>query len=118
MWSGGEGRDSEISWAAAFVLSSLLSPLRTAEGAVTGAGLGSVVADSGTWLGGDGSVEWRLVTGVILFGGVGGERLAWAGTMTTPPPGCESSAVNNQSQQTNTFNKMTLVITPCDIRFG
>lgn len=47
MWDGGEGRDSvEGRGAAAFVLSSLFSPLRTAGGIVTGAEVGSVVGDS------------------------------------------------------------------------
>lgn len=50
------------------------------------------MGDSGAWLGGVGSTEWRLVTGVILLGGVGGERRVGAGTMITPLPGCESSA--------------------------
>lgn len=56
--------------------------------------MGSVVGDSG-WLEGVGSTEWRLVTGVILFGGTGGERLA--GTMTTPLPGWEISAVSERN---------------------
>lgn len=94
MWEGSDGRDSvEGCWAAALLLSSLLSPLGTAEGSSTGAEAGSVVGDSGTWLG-EGSTEWRFVTGVILFGGVGGERLAGAGTTMMPLPACESSAVN------------------------
>lgn len=93
MCDGGEGRDSvAVCGAAAFVLSSLLSPLRTAGGIGRGAKAGSVLGDSGSRLGGEGSTEWRLVTGVILFGGVGGERLAGAGTIMTPLPGCESSA--------------------------
>ncbi len=94
IWDGGGGKDSMEVWGAAvFGLSSLFSPLRTAGGVGRGAEAGSVVGDSGSWLGGEGSTEWRLVTGVILFGGVGGERLAGAGTMMTPLPGCESSAV-------------------------
>lgn len=31
-----------------------------------------------------GSTVWRLVTGVVLLGGVGGERLAGAATTTMP----------------------------------
>lgn len=50
------------------------------------------MGDSGAWTGGVGSTEWRLVTGVIRLGGVGGERRVGAGTMITPLPGCESSA--------------------------
>lgn len=95
MWDGGEGGDSVEVWGGA-VFSSLLSPLSTAGGISTGAEAESGVGVSRTWLGGDGSTEWRLVTGVILFGGVGGERLAGAGTMMTPLPGCESSAVRNK----------------------
>lgn len=41
------------------------------------------------------------MTGVVLFGGVGGERLVGTGTTPTPEPACESSAVkkriNNKS---------------------
>lgn len=93
MWEGGGSRGSaEGCWAAVLLLSSLLSPTGTAEGGGTGADAGSVVEDSGTWLGGEGSTEWRLVTGVILFGGVGGERLVGAGTTMMPLPACESSA--------------------------
>lgn len=93
MWDGGEGRDSQGSGDAGLVLSSVFSPLRTAGDSGAGFEVWSVVGESGPWLGGVGSTEWRLVTGVILFGGVGGERLAGAGTMMTPLPGCESSAV-------------------------
>lgn len=32
------------------------------------------------------------MTGVVLFGGVGGERLVGAGTRPIPEPACESSA--------------------------
>lgn len=56
------------------------------------AGGAAAVGDSGAWLGGVGSTEWRLVTGVIRLGGVGGERRVGAGTMITPLPACESSA--------------------------
>lgn len=101
MWDGGEGTDSAEVWGAAG-LSSLLSPLGTAGGISTGAEVGSVLGDSGAWLGAEGSTEWRLVTGVILFGGVGGERLAGAGTMMTPLPDCESSAVNKTTKVVNT----------------
>lgn len=100
MWEGIEGVGSvKAGGTPAFPLSSLPSSFWTVEGTVTGAAVGSVVGDSG-WLEGEGSTEWRLVTGVILFGGTGGERLAGAGTTTTPLPGWESSAVpgrhNNQ----------------------
>lgn len=41
------------------------------------------------------------MTGVVLFGGIGGERLVGAGTRPIPEPACESSAVkkriNNKS---------------------
>lgn len=85
MWVGGGGMGSaKAAGTPAFALSSLPSSLWTAEGAVTGAVGGSVVGDSG-WLGGEGSTEWRLVTGVNLFGGAGGERLAGAGTTTMLP---------------------------------
>lgn len=93
MWEGGEGmRSAKAAGTPAFALSSLPSSLRTVEGAV----VGSVVGDSG-WLGGEGSTEWRLVTGVNLFGGAGGERLAGAGTTTMLLPGCESSAVSERN---------------------
>lgn len=75
-----------------------------------------MVRDSGTRLGGEGSTEWRLVTGVILFGGVGGERLAGAGNTMVPLPGCESSAVktNKKSQQRSVHsNRMMLTNTTC-----
>lgn len=85
MWEGGEGMGSaKAAGTPAFALSSLPSSLWTVEGAVTGAVVGAVVGDSG-WLGGEGSTEWRLVTGVNLFGGTGGERLAGAGTTTMLP---------------------------------
>lgn len=45
----------DVSRAAAFVLSSLLSPLRTAGGTGTGAAAGSEVAGSGIALGREGS---------------------------------------------------------------
>lgn len=93
MWDGGEGRESQGSGDAGLILSSLFSPLRTAGDSGAGLEVWSVEGESGRWLGGVGSTEWRLVTGVILFGGVGGERLAGAGTIMTPLPGCESSAV-------------------------
>lgn len=109
IWAGGERRGSKLSWVAALVLSSLLSPLRTAEGTVTGTEPGSLVADSGPWLEG-GSTAWRLVTGVVLFGGVGGERLACAGTTMTPLPGCESSAVDNDDNQSIKWPSLHAVI--------
>lgn len=101
MWEGrgGGARESVegcCCWTAA--ASSLLSPLGAAGGSGAGVGAGSVAVvveeDSGVWLGGVGSMEWRLVTGVILLGGVGGDRLAGAGTTMMPLPDCESSAVN------------------------
>lgn len=70
-----------------------MSPLEAVGGAGAAAEEGSEVVEiSGTCLGGDVSIECRLVTGVILFGGVGGERLAGAGTTMTWLPACESSA--------------------------
>lgn len=116
MWDGGEGKDSvEGRGAATFVLSSLFSPLRTAGGSVTGVEAGSVVGDSGAWLGGEGSTEWRLVTGVILFGGVGGERLAGAGTMMTPLPGCESSAVKKKKKVNKSYQHLSYGLMPINI---
>lgn len=41
---------------------------------------------SGGGAGREGSSEWRLLTGVILLGGVGGERLAGAGTTMVALP--------------------------------
>lgn len=109
-WEGGEGKGSvEVGGAAAIVLSSLSSPLRRTGGTDTGAAVGSEVVHSGTWLGGDGSAELRLVTGVILFGGVGGERLAGAGTTMTVLPGCESSAVNKAGNNNNQFCSYRMV---------
>lgn len=79
--------------------------MRPAGGTDTGAAAGSEVVASRTALGREGSAELRLgATGVILFGGVGGERLAGAGTGTTMTllPGGASSAVkkpvNNNNQ--------------------
>lgn len=46
MWEGGKGTESKIGGGAP-ALSSLPSSLRTPEGAVTGAEVGSVVGDSG-----------------------------------------------------------------------
>lgn len=78
MWEGGEGMGSaKAAGTPAFALSSLPSSLWTVEGAVTGAVVGAEVGDSG-WLGGEGSTEWRLVTGVNLFGGTGGEQIGRA----------------------------------------
>lgn len=48
-------------------------------------------------MGGEGSTEWRLVTGVILLGGVGGDRLLGVGTAITPPGGCDASAVQRDN---------------------
>lgn len=97
MWEGGGGMGSaKAGGTPAFALSSPLSSFWTVEGAVTGAAGGSTVGDSG-WLGGEGSTEWRLVTGVNLFGGAGGERLAGTGTTTMPLPGWENSAVSERN---------------------
>lgn len=45
------------------------------------------------------------MTGVVLFGGVGGERLVGTGTTPTPEPACESSAVKKNQQQVSTCYK-------------
>lgn len=42
------------------------------------------------WLEAEGSSVLRLVTGVVLFGGIGGDGLA--GTRLAPPPLWEKSA--------------------------
>lgn len=96
-WDGSEGDSVDVGGTVAFVLFSLLSDFETVGGNRTGAEGGSVVEDSGTWLGGVGSAEWCLVTGVILFGGVGGDGLMGAGTTTRLLPGWERSAVNKQN---------------------
>lgn len=104
MWVGGDGGDSAEVWrVAAFACSSLPSPFGPAGGTGTGSGAGAVVGGFGSGLGGDGSSEWRLVTGVILFGGVGGERLPCAGTMMTPLTGCVSSAVKKKKPRRNQY---------------
>lgn len=98
MWEGGKGSVSE-GLRGVFETSSVCSPLWTAGGG--GAEAGSATGGEVSLSGAEGSTEWRFVTGVILFGGVGGERLAGAGTVMKALPACECSAGRRKKNSRN-----------------
>lgn len=86
----GAGAGSEVgSWNPTALRVSLVSSRSVLGGTETvGMGTGTGTEPEGPEVSGsgDGSPEWCLVTGVILLGGVGGERPVGAGNTMTPLP--------------------------------
>lgn len=86
----GAGAGSEVgSWKPTTLRVSRLSSRSVLGGTETvgmGTGTGAELEGKEVSASGDGSSERRLVTGVILLGGVGGERPVGAGNTMTPLP--------------------------------